>query len=172
MVLIFYLLILFVALLLQTHPLMRVLGPEWHLDMSLLVATHVGLFWGGCPAILFGFVAGLALDLLSSDMLGLHTLSKTLIVFVVSSMSPHIQPNRLLTHSAMAGFAVILDTFIRWTTIGLLQPHPFPLATAWGLILPHALLGMILMPLLCWGLCDLEQRLRNQAEKGQSHASP
>jgi rod shape-determining protein MreD len=155
----------------QTHPVLRSMSPGGHLDLALLVVVGFTLLWGGQRALWFGFLVGLVHDALSSQWLGLNALSKSIVVFVVLNLSRTVHRQSPVVQSLFAAAAIGLDTSIRLFMLAVLQSQMVPLPVILRTILPHLLLGLILMPGLCAGLCLLAHTLRVLPEKGPGHAA-
>lgn len=171
MVFVVYMPVILGAFTLQTSPIFRALGPAWHLDVALLVGVGFTLIWGGQRALLLGFTTGLIHDALSSYTFGLNTFSKSLVVFVVLTLSRHTLSHNAMTQRLFACVAIGLDTVIRLVVLALLQARLLPLLEALRLLVPHILLGMIMMPWICQGLVVLARVLRLQPERGRRHVA-
>lgn len=156
---------------LQTHPVFRSISPGGHIDLALLVVVGFTLLWGGQRALCFGFMIGLVHDALSNQWLGLNALSKSIIVFLVLNWSRHVQQQSPVVQSLFAAAAIGLDTAIRLLMLAVLHSQIIPLAAILRTLLPHILLGLILMPGICAGLRLLAHTLRVLPEKGQGHAA-
>ncbi|MDH3601273.1 MAG: rod shape-determining protein MreD [Candidatus Tectomicrobia bacterium] len=155
----------------QTHPVFRSISPGGHIDLALLVVVGFTLLWGGHRALWFGFVIGLVHDALSSQWLGLNALSKSIVVFIVLNLSRNVQQQSPVVQSLFAAAAIGLDTTIRLFMLAVLQSQIVPLAAVLHTLLPHLLLGLILMPGICAGLRLLAHILRVLPEKGQGNAA-
>ncbi len=105
-----YFLAVIATLVLQTHLVFRGISAGWHVDLTLLVVVAGCLQWGERRALAFAFMTGLLHDTLSSDMLGLHAVSKASTAFVVLLLSRNIQAHSLVLSSGLAALAVSLDT--------------------------------------------------------------
>ncbi|HWW88146.1 MAG TPA: rod shape-determining protein MreD [Vicinamibacterales bacterium] len=71
-----------VALVLQTTLTRFVFRGTFAPDLVLVVVVFVGLMWGPVAGLLAGTVAGLAQDALTSGVLGIGGLSKTIVGFL------------------------------------------------------------------------------------------
>src|SRR5215813_14350917 len=101
------------ALLAQTSPLLFTVGRGLRVDLTLMVVVYFGLFWGWKRALVLGFLTGLSQDVLSSEVLGLGALSKTLTAFVVHTLSRHVQVQSIMVQVLFTGLAVAVDTLAR-----------------------------------------------------------
>jgi rod shape-determining protein MreD len=156
---------------LQTHPVFRSISPGGHIDLALLVVVGFTLLWGGQRALWFGFVIGLVHDALSSQWLGLNALSKSIVVFLVLNLSRNVQQQSPVVQSLFAAAAIGLDTATRWLILAVLHAQIIPLAAVLRTLLPHVLLGLILMPGICASLHRMGHILRVLPEKGQGNAA-
>jgi hypothetical protein len=85
--------------------------------------------------------------------------------------SRHVQQQSPVVQSLFAAAAIGLDTAIRLLMLAVLHSQITPLAAILRTLLPHILLGLILMPGICAGLRLLAHILRVLPEKGQGHAA-
>ena len=155
----------------QTHPVFRSLSPGLHLDLSLLVVISFALHWGGQRALWFGFATGLVFDALSSQWIGFNMLSKSVTVFVILVLSQNVQHQNPVIQSLFAAVAITLDSAIRLLLLAMFQSQFVALPAILRTLLPHLLLGVILMPIVSTGLRTLAQLLRAEPEKGQGNAA-
>ena len=86
---------LIVAVLLQ-WTLRSVAEPFAYIDFPLIVVVYAALQRNSVKAILFGTVAGIAVDALSSGLLGANGFSKTLIAYLVSELARRVYMDNLL----------------------------------------------------------------------------
>lgn len=166
-----YFLAVIATLVLQTHLVFRGISAGWHVDLTLLVVVAGCLQWGERRALAFAFMTGLLHDTLSSDMLGLHAVSKASTAFVVLLLSRNIQAHSLVLSSGLAALAVSLDTVTRLLMLAIFQSRAYPFAMILQVVASHACLGAVLMPLIHTSLRALTQVLHLQTEQGQSDAS-
>src|SRR6266487_6468876 len=96
------------ALLAQTSPLLFTVGPGLRVDLTLMVMVYFSLFWGWKRALVLGFLTGLCHDALSSEVLGLSALSKTLTAFVVHTLSRNVQVQSLIAQILFMALAVVV----------------------------------------------------------------
>src|SRR5215510_16512820 len=109
------------ALLAQTSPLVFTVGPGLRADLALMVVVYFSLFWGGERALMLGFLTGLCQDALSSEVLGLSALSKSLTAFVVHILSRHVQVQSLIAQVLFTCLAVAVDTLARLVVLMVFQ---------------------------------------------------
>ena len=163
--LVFVFLTFLLTFLVQTSPLLFAAGSAWRVDLVLLVVVYFSLFWGGQQALLLGFWAGLAQDALSSELMGLHALSKSLAAFVVLSLCRQVQVQNLAAQELFALVAFLTDTLARLMLMGILQMRLWSFAAMIVPMLQQLLLTAVLVPLVCWGLQLAVHCLRVGPEK-------
>src|SRR6476620_5541888 len=84
-----------VAVLLQ-WTLRNVAEPFAYIDFPLIIVVYAALQHNSIRAILFGTIAGAAVDALSGGLLGSNGFSKTVVAFVVSEMARRVYLDNLL----------------------------------------------------------------------------
>jgi rod shape-determining protein MreD len=171
MFLVLYSIAMLLACVIQTSPLFFAVDAGLHVDLTLLVVVYFSLFWGGQRALCLGFVTGLLQDALSSELLGLNALSKSLTAFVIYMLCRNVQTGSLMAQGLFTSVAILVDTLTRLTMMGVLQSHTFTLPTVLRTLLQQTLLGVPLLPCVCYGLEVLAQGLRLRPEKGQGNAT-
>ena len=167
----FYGLAMIVALVLQTHLVFDGISIVWHVDLALLVMVSGCLQWEERRVLVFGFCTGLMHDALSSDVMGLHAVSKTVVAYTVLLLSRHVQSHGLVWQSGLAALATVLDTASRLFVLAVLQSRGYPLSMMLRVVMAHLLLGAVLMPLIHLSLRATMQVLRLRSEPGQGDAS-
>src|SRR5262247_4055716 len=115
-----YVTVVLLALLVQTSPLLFTVGPGLRVDLTLMVVVYFSLFWGWKQALVLGFLTGLCQDALSSEVLGLSALSKTLTTFVVHSLSRHVHVQSLTVQVLFTCLAIAGSTFVQQTLLSIL----------------------------------------------------
>jgi rod shape-determining protein MreD len=159
------------ACIIQTSPLFFAVDAGFHVDLTLLVVVYFSLFWGGQRVLYLGFVTGLLQDALSSELLGLNALSKSLTAFVIYMLCHNVQTGSLMAQGLFTSIAILIDTLTRLTLMGVLQSHTFTLPTVLSTLLQQTLLAVPLLPCVCYGLETLAEALRLRPEKGQGNAA-
>lgn len=168
MQLVFYGLAVIVALVLQTHLLFHGLSVVWHVDLALLVMVSGCLQWEERRALVFGFLTGLMHDALSSDVMGLHAVSKAVVAYAAVMLSRHVQSHSLVLQSGFAALATALDTATRLFVLTVFQSRTYPLSMILQVIIPHVLLGVVLMPFIHTGLRAAMQAFHLRPGQGQT----
>src|SRR6476659_7469024 len=86
---------LIIAILLQ-WTLRNVAEPFAYIDFPLIIVVYAALQRNSIRALLFGTIAGVAVDALSGGLLGANGFSKTLIAYAVSEMARRVYMDNLL----------------------------------------------------------------------------
>src|SRR5712692_7358452 len=147
-----YMAAVLIALLAQTSPLLFTVGPGLRVDLTLVVVVYFSLFWGGERALVLGFLTGLCQDALSSEVLGLSALSKSLTAFVVYTLSRHVQVQSLMAQVLFTCLAVTVDTLARLVVMVVFQLHMVAFPIMLSTFVQQTLLSILLAPCVCYGL--------------------
>jgi rod shape-determining protein MreD len=140
------------ALLVQTSPLLFTVGPGLRVDLTLMVVVYFSLFWGWKRALVLGFLTGFCQDTLSSEVLGLSALSKTLTAFVVHTLSRHVQVQSLTVQVLFTCLAVVVDTLARLIVLMVFQLPSLALPIVFSTFAQQTLLSILLAPCIYYGL--------------------
>ena len=127
-------------------------------DLMLLVVISWSSLRGAEEGILWGFIAGLSLDLVSGAPFGVSTLA----MLIVSFLSGLGEVNIFGTHIALPLTTVFFAT-IFYDLLFLLLLEVTGWSVVWfesfiKLILPSALLNVALMPVIYWAMRWLHRR--------------
>jgi len=155
----FYGIAILIALLGQTSILLSPIGARIRVDFALLVVVYFSLFWRGKYPVILGFVTGVLQDALSSEVLGLSALSKTLTAYSVQTLCQNVQVQNLLAQCLFTCLAVVLDTMGRVLVMLMFQLHTVDLRLL-SMLPQQTLLSLCLGPLVCRGLQALAKGLR------------
>jgi rod shape-determining protein MreD len=161
-----YMAAVLIALLAQTSPLLFTVGPGLRVDLTLVVVVYFSLFWGGERTLVLGFLAGLCQDALSSEVLGLSALSKSLTAFVVYTLSRHVQVQSLMAQVLFTCLAVTVDTLARLVVMVVFQLHMLALPIVLSTFVQQTLLSILLAPCVCYGLQSAMQYSHGHQDKG------
>ena len=154
------------ALLVQTSPLLFTVGPGLRVDLTLMVVVYFSLFWDWKRALVLGFLTGLCQDVLSSEVLGLNALSKTLTAFVVHILSRHVQVQSLTIQVLFTCLAVAVDTLARLLVLMVFQLPRLALPIVFSTFVPQTLLSSLLAPCVYYGLQSAMQYGHIRPDKG------
>jgi rod shape-determining protein MreD len=160
-----YAIALLIALLGQTNTLLSTVGSGLRVDFALLVVVYFSLFWRGTRPLVLGFLTGLFQDGLSSEVLGLNALGKTLTAFAVQTLCRNVQIHSLIAQWLFTGLAIIVDTLGRLIVMIIFQLNTFEPRLIVSTLVQQTLISLCLIPLVCRGLQGLVKGLRVRQEK-------
>ena len=149
---------LIVAVLLQWS-LRNVAEVFAYIDFPLIVVVYAALQRNSIKAILFGTVAGIAVDALSGGLLGANGFAKTLIAYLVSELARRVYMDNLLLRIPVIAGACLLDDIVYWGMHWLLgQPPNLPVVV----VISYTLIGTTIAGTMVYLLLDfvLTERLR------------
>jgi rod shape-determining protein MreD len=166
-----YIAAIVIALLLQTSPLLFTVGPGLRVDLALLVVVYFSLFEGWQQALVLGFLTGLCYDALSSEVLGLSALSKSLTAFVVHTLSRNMQVQSLMTQVLFTALAVAVDTLAYLVVMVVFQLGLLAFPIVLSTFVQQLLLSVLLVPCVCYVLEMVVKPGRVRQDKGPSHGT-
>lgn len=102
---------LIIAILLQ-WTLRNVAEPFMYVDFPLIIVVYAALKGNGIRALLYGSIAGIAVDALSGGLMGANGFSKTLIAYLVSEMVRRVYLDNLLLRIPVIAGACLLDDLV------------------------------------------------------------
>ena len=149
---------LIVAVMLQ-WTLRNVAEPFAYIDFPLIIVVYAALQRNSVKAILFGTVAGIAVDALSSGLLGANGFSKTLVAYLVSELARRVYMDNLLLRIPVIAGACLLDDLVYWGMHWLLgQPPNVPVFV----VVSYTLIGTTIAGTIVYLLLDfvLTERVR------------
>ena len=114
---------LIIAVLLQ-WTLRNVSPPLAYIDFPLIIVVYAALQRNSIRALLFGTIAGIAVDALSNGLLGANGFSKTLIAYAVSEIARRVYLDNLLLRIPVIASACLLDDFVYYGLHRLIGQHP------------------------------------------------
>ncbi len=114
---------LIIAILLQ-WTLRNVAEPFAFIDFPLIIVVYAALQRNAIRAILFGTIAGLAIDALSGGVLGANGFCKTLIAYIVSEIVRRVYLDNLLLQIPVIAGACFLDNLVYYGLHRLLGQEP------------------------------------------------
>jgi rod shape-determining protein MreD len=160
-----YTIALFIALLGQTNILLSTVGAGLRVDFALLIVVYFSLFWGSSRPVILGFLTGLFQDALSSEVLGLNALSKTLTAFTVHTLCRNVQIHSVVAQWLFTGLAIVVDMLGRLIVMIIFQLNTFEPRIIVSTLVQQTLISLCLVPLVCRGLQALAKGLRVRQEK-------
>jgi len=102
---------LIIAILLQ-WTMRNVWEPLALIDFPLIIVVYAALQRNSIRALLFGTIAGIATDALSSGLLGANGFSKTLVAYVVSEIARRVYLDNLILRIPVLAGACVLNTAV------------------------------------------------------------
>lgn len=115
---------LIIAVLLQ-WTLRNVAEPLAYIDFPLIIVVYAALQRNAVRALIFGTLAGIAVDALSGGLLGANGFSKTLIAYIVSEIARRVYLDNLLLRIPVIAGACLLDDLVYYGMHRLLGQEPF-----------------------------------------------
>lgn len=95
-----------------------------YVDFPLIIVVYAALQRNTIKALLFGTISGIAVDALSSGLLGANGFSKTLIAFTVSEIARRVYLDNLLLQIPVIAGACLLDDLVYYGLHRLLGQEP------------------------------------------------
>jgi rod shape-determining protein MreD len=127
---------LVIAVLLQ-WTLRNLAEPLTYVDLPLIIVTYAALQRNSINALLYASIAGIAIDALSSGLLGANGFSKTLVAYVVSEIARRVYLENLLLRIPIIAGACLVDDFVYYgmhRLLGQLPDNPVVVTIAYTLI--------------------------------------
>jgi rod shape-determining protein MreD len=149
---------LIVSVLLQ-WTLRNVAEPFAYVDFPLIIIIYAALQRDAIKAVLFGSIAGLAVDALSGGLLGGNGFAKTLVAFAVSELARRVYMDNLLLRIPVIAAASFIDDLVYFGLHRLLGQEPnMPLVTT----VAYTLIGTTIAGTIIYLLLDftLAQKMR------------
>ncbi len=115
---------LVIAVLLQLS-LRNVAEPFTFVDFPLIIVIYAALQRNAIRALLFGTLAGIAVDALSGGLLGANGFTKTLIAYIVSEIARRVYLDNLLLRIPVIAGACLLNNLVYYGMHTLLGQEPF-----------------------------------------------
>ncbi|MGB7069480.1 MAG: rod shape-determining protein MreD [Pyrinomonadaceae bacterium] len=128
---------LVIAVILQ-WTLRNLAEPLAYVDFPLIIIVYAALQRNSINAILYGTIAGIAVDALSGGLLGANGFSKTLIAYVVSELGRRVYMDNLLLRIPVIAGACLLDDLVYYGMNKVLGREP---AGELIVILAYTLIG-------------------------------
>jgi len=149
---------LIISVLLQ-WTLRSVAEPLAYVDLPLIIIVYAALQRDAIKAVLFGSIAGLAIDALSGGLLGANGFSKTLVAFVVSELARRVYMDNLLLRIPVIAAASMMDDLVYYGLHRLLGQEPSVSAVT---TISYTLIGTTIAGTFIYLLLDLSlaQKMR------------
>lgn len=117
--------------------LRNVAEPLTYIDFPLIIVVYAALQRNSIRALLYGTTAGIAVDALSSGLLGANGFSKTLIAYLVCEMARRVYLDNLLLRIPIIAGACFLDDAVYYGMHRLLSQDlaaPFVVTALYSLV--------------------------------------
>ncbi len=114
---------LIIAVLLQ-WTMRNVAEPMAYVDFPLIVIVYAALQRNAIRAIIYGTLAGLAVDALSGGLLGASGFSKTLVAYLISEIARRVYLDNLLLRIPVIAGACVVDDLVYFGVHNLLAQEP------------------------------------------------
>ena len=95
-----------------------------YVDFPLIIVVYAALQKNTIRALIFGTISGIAIDALSSGLLGANGFSKTLIAFAVSEIARRVYLDNLLLQIPVIAGACLLDDVVYYGMHRLFGQEP------------------------------------------------
>ena len=114
---------LVIAILLQWS-LRNVAEPFAYIDFPLIVVVYAALQRNSIRALLFGSIAGIAVDAMSGGLLGSNGFCKTLIAYIVSEIARRVYMDNLLLRIPVIAGACLANSLLYYGMHRILGQEP------------------------------------------------
>ncbi|MFM9905786.1 MAG: rod shape-determining protein MreD [Pyrinomonadaceae bacterium] len=114
---------LIIAIVLQ-WTLRNVAEPFAYIDFPLIIIVYAALQRNSIRAILFGTIAGVAVDALSGGLLGANGFSKTIIAYAVSELARRVYMDNLILRIPVIAGACLVNDIIYYSLHWLFGQPP------------------------------------------------
>ncbi len=125
------------------------------LDLALILTVYCGVLLKGDRGIWVGFAIGLTQDCLSGSLLGVNTLSKSIIGFTFSTLKDKLLVVGFVPISVILFAASFFDGLIYYLTLTTLLKAQIPFSFLFSTLpiyaMYNALVGPILFFFINWG---------------------
>ena len=147
----------------------NVAEPLAYIDFPLIIIVYAALQRDAIKAVLFGSIAGLAVDALSGGLLGANGFSKTLIAFVVSEIARRVYMDNLLLRIPVIAAASLLDDVVYYGLHRLLGQEPTVpvMVTVAYTLIGTTIAGTLIYLLLDLGIGQRGRRPRREASSSR-----
>ncbi len=130
-----------------------------HPDLPLLVVAGWSLLRGPREGAVWGFIAGVVVDLLSGAPFGAATLSLTIVGLLAGLGRATVFRSRLVLLLATAFLGTIVYDLIFMVVLAISGRTVVWLDGLLRIIIPSALINAVLMPLVYWLMRSMQKRV-------------
>ena len=158
---------LIISVLLQ-WTLRNVAEPFAYVDLPLIIIVYAALQRDAIKAVLFGSIAGLAIDALSGGLLGANGFAKTLVAFAVSELARRVYMDNLLLRIPVIAAASVIDDMVYIGLHRLLGQEPnVPVLTT----VSYTLIGTTVAGTIIYLLLDVVLSQKGRKPRRESFSS-
>lgn len=118
------------------------------LDLALILTVYCGVLLRGDRGIWVGFSIGLIQDLLSGSLLGVNTLSKSIIGFTFSTLKDKLMVEGFIPISAILLAASFFDGLVYYLCMTALLQAQIPFGFLFNTLPVYALYNALVGPIL------------------------
>lgn len=142
--------------------LRNVAEPFAFVDFPLIIIVYAALQRDAIKAVLFGSIAGLAIDALSGGLLGGNAFTKTLVAFIVSEIARRVYMDNLLLRIPVIAAASVLDDIVYYGLHRLLgqEPNASVMVTVAYTLIGTTIAGTAIYLFLDFALTDRVRKAR------------
>ena len=95
-----------------------------YVDLPLIIVVYAALQRNAIRALLFGTIAGLAIDAMSGGLIGANGFSKTLVAYIISEIARRVYLDNLLLRIPVIAGACLVNNFVYYGMHRLLGQSP------------------------------------------------
>lgn len=129
------------------------------LDLALILTVYCGVLLKGDRGIWVGFAIGLIQDCLSGSLLGVNTLSKSVIGFTFSTLKDKLMVVGFVPISVILLAASFFDGFVYYLTMTALHKAQIPFSFLFNTLLIYAMYNALVGPVLFFFINWSKKRL-------------
>jgi len=131
--------------------LRNIAEPLAYIDFPLIIVVYAALQRNSIKAILFGTLAGIAVDALSGGLLGANGFAKTLIAYIVSEIARRVYMDNLLLRIPVIAGACLVNDLVYYGTHKLLGQEP---AAQFMVVMAYSIIGTTIAGTVVYLLLD------------------
>ncbi len=132
------------------------------LDLALILSVYCGVLLRGDRGIWVGFSIGLVQDCLSGSLLGVNTLSKSLIGFTFSRLKDKLMVEGFVPISVILLAASFFDGLVYYLALTTLLKAQIPFSFLFNTLPVYAMVNALVGPILFFFLNWSAKRIRRK----------
>jgi rod shape-determining protein MreD len=140
---------LIIAVLLQ-WTLRNVAEPLTYIDFPLIIVAYAALQRNSINALLYGTIAGIAVDALSGGLLGAKAFSLTLVAYIISEVARRVYLDNLLLRIPVIASACLVNSLVYFGMHKILgqSPSGSPVVTVAYTLIGTTVIGTVIFVIL------------------------